>query len=287
MDVFSKLSEKSINYLGVFQPRNNDQNEIYTEFYRAIYSGKKINKIQKRLESELQKGKNLLISEEMIVVSTLNNNWRDNIKNLSKIIMPYDYKIIITVREPVKAMFSYYVERYKTYKKLKKSFEKIALEDESMEIYHYKLLFEHLLKYFDKEKIMVKKFEELINNQYDDLLQILKVNNFQSRLNNHNIKNKNKNSVKVEYALTPINNGIILFFSKTGFTWLIEKLKIKSLLLKILYFINKFGIKRKDEVIIPKEMEFNKIRLSLNEETIYLLKEFKIDYCHTNLQDNN
>ena len=98
--VFSNKSNNSLNYLGVYQPRSIKQNALYRHFYKAIYSGKELSRVQKMLQNELNKGKDLLISEEMIVLSTFENRWRKNIENLYEVIKAFDYLIIVTVREP-------------------------------------------------------------------------------------------------------------------------------------------------------------------------------------------
>lgn len=276
--VFSNISNESLNYLGVYQPRESKQNSLYNYFYRAIYTGKKIDKVQKLIEIELNKGRNLLISEEMIVLSTFENKWRANIKNLYQIIKPFDYLIIVTVREPASAMFSFYAQRYKMFKKLDKSFKEIALKHDSMEIFHYKKFFKHLNQYFKVKKVFVKKFEEIINNDFDDLLQTLKVDNFNDQLNNYNSKEKTKEVVNIEYNLSLVNDRTLIYFKKIGLVSIIEKLHLKPMLLKSFLLLKHVNISKKDKIIIPTEIELNKIRFDLKDETNYLFKKHKINY---------
>ena len=160
--VFTKISNQSLNYLGVFQPRDVKQNNLFRQFYKAIHSGDAIENIQELLKVELNKGINLLISEEMIILPSEEKGWRDKIENLRKIIGAMDYHIIITVREPVNAMFSFFSHKYVTYKKDNKSFEEIATTDKNMEIYQYKKLFSFIHRKFDKT-IKCRKFRKKIN----------------------------------------------------------------------------------------------------------------------------
>lgn len=54
-----------------------------------------------------------IISEEMLTVSQPNVSWITKLQNLSRALEnKQDYKIVVTIRDPLKASFSYYVYSY-------------------------------------------------------------------------------------------------------------------------------------------------------------------------------
>lgn len=277
--IFSSIDTVSLTYIGVLQPRNIPQNVLYKELHRAVFSGKEISKTQNLLETELNKGKDLLFSEEMFVLSSKEDGWKHNMENLFKILHKFDYYIIITVREPVNAMTSFFIQKYKKYKRKGKSFYEIAMFDDSLKIYHYEVFFSFLHKVFNRERIFVKKFEELIQNDFDDLLQLLEVKNCDKLLKNYNKKNKADNGVIVRYNLSLINDKTILFLKKMGIMNLFEKLNMKSSMTKVYFFLNKkFQIKKQKIVFYPPEEELKKLRIDLSDQTKYLLDYYKINY---------
>lgn len=171
-EIFPALASENIVYGGVFQPRNDHrQNEIYQIFYESIDSGKGIVDVRETLSAFTRDNVTLVISEEMISVSGQRNSWRGKLDNLKRLIEGFDYTLVVTVRDPVQAMFSYYVECYELLsRRYKNDFLACALQDESMEIYHYKTLIKELTSRFDRARLRLISFENIINNELSDLI---------------------------------------------------------------------------------------------------------------------
>lgn len=274
IDVFSKLRNiQDINYVGIYQPRKDIQTELFKKFYYYLLTGKDINEIIDLIKIEIEKGRNILISEEMIVgVSagdTSNDSWRQKIHNLSLLLQNFDYKVIVTVREPSKALFSYYVEGYHIFKKLNQSFLEVALTHECMKIFHYGIFFNYLLNYFPKHRISVYKFEEIIKNQYSDLFSILEIPDEFSdlKLNDYNFKKQKKKFIIKQRNVS---------FPKSLIKFLPNNVRLNFLL-----FFNKYsGLKWlfNDYVRVPTEKEFQELRGMLKEETEFLKRTFGVKY---------
>lgn len=77
--------------------------------------------------------------------------------------------IIVTVREPAEAMFSYFVQLYPRFRKLNMSFESLARNHESMEIFHYGKLIRELESNFCANAIRFFPFEKIVNNELIEL----------------------------------------------------------------------------------------------------------------------
>lgn len=181
----------TFQYCGVHQPRKEQRGQndkIYRQVMQYVNGGGS----QVKLETVLDTiGTNvhsqLLISEEMITVS---KNWIQKLQNLSEIAKSFDdYTIIVTVRDPLKVSFSYYVETYEGhFSSGKISYLEAVKSSVHMQMYHYKNLFDTLNSIFQKDKIIALKFENIF---FDDGESLSKV--FGSKpLDNFPVENKTK-----------------------------------------------------------------------------------------------
>lgn len=171
-DLFPKLG---VRYLGINQPRGIKSNDLlFNLIYQSIVSGTKNDLVRQAIRRELKKGNNLLFSEELVTVSDSAVSWRKRLENLAQILKGVRYEIIVTVREPVSALFSYYCEIFKTLPRAdREDFMNCVLTSENMEIFHYEKLSDELLKNFEKDRIHVIKFEDIINKRLDGLISII------------------------------------------------------------------------------------------------------------------
>jgi len=114
-DFFPVFVNDFIEYWGVCQPRGKrGQSNAYFNFYRAVDTGLRVGEVRKELELKIAQGKTVIFSEEMITVSsTTSSTWREKLKNLGNILKGLQYDIVVTVRDPIPALFSYYVELHR------------------------------------------------------------------------------------------------------------------------------------------------------------------------------
>jgi len=280
-DLFPNLNNPEIKYYGVIQPRVSPQNAFFQQFYNTIGSGENIDEMISTLEKELAKGTDILLSDEMIVVSTKHLGWQKKLKILSAILKPFDYQLIVTVREPVNAMFSYYTQLFRDFSATGKSFREIALEDRRMKIYHYKTFFQYLLSLFSRDRIFIKRFEDIIENNNDDLIALLdSAIGFQDKqlLKDHNPSTKTEDSVIVNHSFS-LERMIRKCATSLGLNGLFRDSGFKPIIRKFLSGLGKIQTSRKYTVGIPEEELFKDLRKSLMEETSYLKDTFGINYC--------
>ena len=272
MDVFPKINTSKITYLGINEPRENIQNPIFSFFMKSIYSGIEVDYIKHLLAEELKKGKNLLISEEMIVVG----DWKQKILNLARIIKDFDYQLIITVREPAEAMFSYYVELYHIFKKEKLTFYDTAIYNDYMKIFYYKCFIQHLLKYFEKDRINIFKFEEIIKGNILGIEKVLSISqNFE--IQNNNFRKKTSKYVRrhQDRRITNILSNTLIF---RKLIFLLKDSFLKPVLKRLFHLFDFLKIVKRTKINKPSVPELQSLRLILKDETSYLSDEFGIQY---------
>ncbi len=121
-EIFPKLSGDHIQYLGVYQPRKDtNQTVFFEQFCQIVYSGDGIDELARTLSEMLESGATYVLSEEMLTVSSGNASWQAKLTNLAKLLNGLDYSILVTVREPTAAMFSYYIELYEQFSRRKRA----------------------------------------------------------------------------------------------------------------------------------------------------------------------
>jgi len=273
-DVFPHL-DNSIFYVGVHQPRSSYKSDLYVKFMKSIRYGSDIALTKSMLMEQLSTGRNILISEENICVSESMATWEKKIERLSCILNGLNYKIIVTIREPSKAIYSYYVELNDLFRKKKKSFIDIALNDESMKIYHYTFFFNFISNNFDVNNLHVFKFEDIVKGEISGILELLEQQNCQDnfRLSNNNSKNKNNN-----YILIKKKQTILTFFLEYRLiNYLVDFLNIKRY--RFLYkFLFNIRMKKNIKIKKPNNQEIKQLSNSLRSDIDFVNKMFKVDF---------
>ena len=105
-----------VRYLGTLQPRNrNNRNSIYSnlmDLIRTEPSRNHVDQIQRKIGQALKRGTDLFISEEMLLVNQDGASFEQKLQRLSRILECYPCVIIISLREPIAALRSFYSEIY-------------------------------------------------------------------------------------------------------------------------------------------------------------------------------
>lgn len=231
LGIFPLLDLANIHYLGVCQPRSTASSEQFYQLVKTVCKGKDLLSTKKMISEYLAKEKSVLISEEMFTVSQKKCSWKEKLQNCAKLIEGFDYKILVTIRDPIDAMFSYYIERATVEHFLRgKSFVDIAKFDEAMKIYHSQYFFNWLYSVFEPNRIETACFERLVRGDFSELIsffdgidQPFKACNFKKT----NIKRTDGDLVftgkketllmKVEYKLDIAGSGVKQKIWKSSF----------------------------------------------------------------------
>ncbi len=264
------VADETLKYVGVFQLRESQAaTKLYHSFYNAVSYRKDIEYVRQQLSAEFRSNVSVLISEEMFTVSQSTVSWRDKLENIKHIVNGMDYKILVTVREPVSALFSYYVELYPRFSNRWESFSECALHDEDMEIFHYRKLLTKMFEIFDGDRIHVVKFEEIITPVPKETVL--------THLSHHN-----KRKVKDDYVYSRHNRSIIdtvyqhfldLGLGKTQAFTLIKKMGRPAVQL-----LDRLAFRRKIKIQRPSEDVLCFLREKLASETVALEERFGIKY---------
>ena len=274
------MINNQIKYLGTFQPREKTPlKNLYHHFCKAVESRENIDNIRILLNKEISKGHTLIISEEGMTVPSGNITWKKKLENLGKIVRGFDYTIIVSVREPSSALFSYYCELYPRFAATKKRFLECALTCEEMQIYHYKKLITELYKHFDQQKINFIKFEDIIQGDVNELLQIIDPQIGKKIL--INIENQNSRKKTTTHIITLHRFTLADLFGRIMQTLGISNIsKIKWIEKVLKPFIKQFNkIKLKDiQIKKPSSDELIELRLQLSKETEALNSLLRVKY---------
>lgn len=206
LDYFPHLNNDEYQYLGVRQPRGQKvQDPLFTEIISAARSGKGLEEVNQVLKDRLQTDqRSLIISEEMLTVGSAEVTWQEQLANLKEILSGIDHKVLVTVREPVSAMFSFYVELHDRFQRKGLPFPELALQDNDFGIYHYDNLLAVLSESFGLACVHLQSFENLVKADFratSDFLDNPTMEHAFSSLSNHNQKKKTKSAVMVPKKL--------------------------------------------------------------------------------------
>lgn len=193
---FPRLCEH-VNFMGVYQPRNIKQDSLYQKLVHLIEStdedyGKKkfavIDALQGRIsENDIP----ILLSEEGFTVDSPNARWQTKIARLSDIFESFRVSLLVTVREPVSASHSLYVELYNQLNINYDTFEKYFEHSNQAKIFEYDYLHHIISAYFKQSPIKYIAFEKITSTATasDFFPELIKSNqNFDLNLANLNRK---------------------------------------------------------------------------------------------------
>ncbi len=106
--------DPSFAYLGTRQPRaleNLDESRVILAFASGRESGDLV-EIIKRIKDLISAGKTVFLSEEMFLVWQPQSSFWDKLKRLEEALLDIPHSYIMTLRDPIDALPSYYQEVY-------------------------------------------------------------------------------------------------------------------------------------------------------------------------------
>ena len=278
--VFPTVAVDEIRYLGVFQPRKAiTQNELYLQFCKTVETGADAQKLHLTMEDILSTGTTLVLSEEMCCVSSKGAPWRTKLSRISQLVHGLDYSIILTVREPISAMFSYYTELHDRFDRTGEKFIDLARHAEVMQIFHYKKLTDALFSTFDSSRLFVLSFEDIVLGHNEGLCRWI-TQGHKGWIGGvpriHNAKTRSKYSVRTGRSVT-LADGPRRLVRKLGRreTRTIQLMrKLSSQLLREMDRVRLF----EKRIVMPSEMTLRQLRHDLADETAALENHFGIKY---------
>lgn len=280
IDFFPSLCGEHIHYLGILQPRSKKQSDIYKKISMAVNTGLLINEARTELIRLLDSSQISILSEESFTVSDKNSSWRVKLKNLSEILCELDYTILISVREPTAAMFSYYVELYDQFSTEDKCFLDLAKNDDRMHIYHYGKFTDVVWECFERDRVFVKKFEEIVDGNLSDWTQLItsgESNDDSIKINNHNAKINVGQKVYTGKNIS-LADAIKRVLIALGWFGEGRGVRLKRLLAPVVRFMERISFYSEVAIARPSQADMAELKKYLGEETSALDKYFGIKY---------
>lgn len=218
-DIFPFLD--GVRFLGRSSQALKFQSSLYKEIcefcFRKTLDENSIPRIKRKLKESLAKS-SLILSEEWFTADYSGffgfrgASWQDKIDRLSILLEGFSHKILVTVREPVKGLYSQYCEFSPVgISELYSGFNEYALHSNDSFAYCYSFLNSFLTKRFSNVEYF--SFDSLITGR--SLKRLAKVFNLDllPELGHHNVKLKNNSgtfvishhaSVRLLASLTPL-----------------------------------------------------------------------------------
>jgi hypothetical protein len=267
-NVFSQL-DSHIDYLGVIQPRTVEQDRLFVEIMQAIKLDlnsftNQLDDLKKKLDSRIVGSASpFLLSDECICIDSLfdggSTNWQEKFQRLGMIFESYHLNILVTIRNPVSAVFSYYVECYQLLRSKYEGVVDFASKSNNARIYDYAYLDQIIEGAFKYKDINYVPFELIENKTF--VKNVLNKLDFDFGIDFYtplvNSKKHSSNGIKLSQGEPR------LFFS------LIKKVPIISLV------YNKYRITllKKIDFIINKKIVVSKMTSSEKDELLRIYSE--------------
>jgi len=99
-------------------------------------------------------------------------SWQEKLSRLNLMVNELDYRIIVTVREPILAAYSLYVELYRNFRNKYEDFDDFFTNSNQAKIYNYRYLYDFLINTFGDEKLIFVSFEDIVKQDKLDLSQL-------------------------------------------------------------------------------------------------------------------
>lgn len=203
-DVFPFIAEKSAyRYIGLWQPqRKIKQHPLMSAIYRWFANGEGFPHLSDLLR-EMSHDSLLLISNECVLSTNIHSDWQLRVQRLARLLDDHEITFYLTVREPTRAMFSYYVEHHLDapaghYR----GFSQAVERDPRLEIYRYGTLFPTLEAMLGRS-IIVEAYEDVFAGKSDFLASLTADGKpFPESIGRHNAKRTTTDVVVAGNAAT-------------------------------------------------------------------------------------
>jgi len=278
-DLFPRLAHGSLLYLGVYQPRQaHQQNRLFQEFCEVVNGMGNLARLRNEIASTIAEGRSILLSEEMFTVSRQGFSWRQKLTRLSELLRDFDYEILVTVREPAEALFSFYTEAFPRFS-FRGSFIDCALEDDEMHIYHYGELTHTLLDRFGRTRVKIFRFEDIVSGDIQGIVDAIHPGFSIEQgftLERKNSRDTKGGSVVSRHRFT-IADLIHYPYRKLGLNRIEYMSSLKQTFQPLTSLLGNVTLHR-ISVQRPTESEMSYLRNHLRSENAVLKREFQISY---------
>lgn len=280
--VFPKFE---IRYLGVNQPRDSEQDSVYTdllEYTSSEYaSTEALTSLRKKITSLITDDEilPLVISEEMFCIDEVHVSWQNKVERLGRVFSGFNIEVLVTVRKPLEAMYSLYVELFNNISHEYTTFDEFFYKCNNCKIYEYKYFSSVLEGSFAPETIKYFPFEGLVDEELfitelGKMINVNKKNNI--KLDNINAKKEDRTGYKTSDMT--IGNFISRIHKISLIRWLSKLSFIQDYIKPHILPMLKIKVRKGAVIERYTERESSKYIKDLNESNEFFYNHFDIDY---------
>lgn len=239
-DVFADAEKRNIYYIG--KRNKHDNSNLFYEINKYINSTVKDKVVAERIKKEVDAigFEAVLLSDEMILVDT-RVTWQEKLVRLNELFGEYNLNILLFVRDPLDAIYSFLVEMKNIYRKI--TVEEFARSNQ-FKIFDYHYLNGLLKVAFTNKMISVYSFEKFFSNSSGKVTDFLLEKYYPTFSLEGNHSNSKKKS-----ALGYYSNEFSLYdfvykvaFIRNAFSWVGAKYKRKVILFAKRFKLNKGSV---------------------------------------------
>ncbi|MCB5250059.1 MAG: hypothetical protein WCY75_07860 [Sulfurimonadaceae bacterium] len=280
---------KSSIYSDYYNPFGNIISMLYDD-YQYFYN---FEFIESSFRLLLKKDLINVISEESLLLSHENKHLI-LIPRVSKLLNQYNCEVLISLREPMDFLFSYYVELYKwsffniemnnTFQKFVNNLLKNSSNSE-YDILFYDRILELVSKNFKTIKILlyedlkispecyIRNISDVFSLEYDWTKKLF----FIEEQNKKNFNEKGRYSEEI--TLNQKLNSLVKFLISSRFGYIFKKLKfLKSYYFILLKVLSKIKIMKAKYHPALKIEDYNQVKVLLSKNNSFLTKKYGIQY---------
>lgn len=286
---FPLHKEGKINFLGRYQSgKSNDYFNPFEDIYTGIKDkNSDLDTLKKKLASLMCDDKLNVISEESLAI-TENEIFEVILKNLSFILEGFQTTLLLSIRNPVEFIRSYYIEQYRWFYKnneidtINKYFEEITKNGNhpKYDMYFFERYLDLIRNYFPNTKVIF--FEDIKYDKDYYTSEIAKTLKLEASSIKHRLFESIENKTLANNTSESITLSQILLRNKQA----IEKIFDISFLRKttILKYLFRFIIRLSSRVVIKPQTRHN---LNSKETEKKLNKKVLLNDPYKFAQDNN
>jgi hypothetical protein len=274
--IFPALDRQAYEYLGVCQPRGRvSQSAAFKAVYAAVVHRQQVESAKAML-TEISSTRSVFISEEIFTSTTVESSWKHKVINLSDLLSGFDAEILVTVREPAVAMFSYFVEMHRSpFVNAARGFRD-SCQMEFLKIYKYREFFE-FLEYHFGGKFVVESFEQVTSGGDNLLVSRYGLDpRLFADLPVHNAQKKQNFTTSPGYDSTA-HAAMSRLFYRAGMGNSRFLVGAKKALRPYLTWLDSIPL-REPSIPVPSDAELEEVRESLRADNDYLFRRFGIRY---------
>ena len=277
--------EPAWNYLGVRQPRYQQQNHVFQSFMAAInapeseYVRCKEMAILHLLQQPNDRPR--LLSEEMLTVDGRNPflSWQCKLQRAAEILTPFSTTVLVTVRDPEEGLRSLWIELYDSIHQQWPTIDEFIGHSNQAKVFFYHEFLERLKQCFGGDRIKVVAFELLKKDQFVASVSLATGGgNPELKLPDANKKMKAKDGAYMTRGYRSTNAMRSIAFKLLGsksFLWRVAKLIADTIQFHRWDFALPFSEKKIPEPIL------HEVHDSLRLSREYLNEHYGVDYLRS------